>query len=351
MASHPKTEITRWLLDTRTLWSGTKIQDAARDHLALLPPAEQNPILSKYRFPDACMSLGSALLKRAFLAKATGLPWSSIAFSRRLDPRLGKPCWASPPGAPPNDEWPHIDFNVSHQKGLVVLVGAVGRGAPVPDVSVDLTSPNERNDMASIAGSDVPTFLAVFSDVFSEQELFALAWSLPPQGSVRLLDGEEVSNVILGRLDRTVKCGQALSVMFDGRQVKFESELLVEEKVRNFYAAFALKEAYVKLAGEGLAARWIQEIEFTGVRAPRKGAVPRCSLAGVFGETIGNKDEEVSITFKGEEVRDVLFELQSFEEDYIIASMIKPLEQDQEFPDWHRISLDRDIMPLATKWS
>jgi 4'-phosphopantetheinyl transferase len=302
------------------------------------------------------MSLGSALLKRAYIAQSTGLDWSSIKFDRKLDASLGKPCWAPPvEGRASRKRWPQIDFNVSHQNGIVVLVGicAPARQDDTDDaefqVSVDIVSPNERNDFAKIAASDFASFVSTFEDLFSEAEMFTLTYTLPSIGHVTLLSGEAIPNSMLGRLDRTIVSGELNKVeLSGGRKVELLSDIIIEEKLRNFYAAFSLKEAYVKLGGEGIGAEWIQQLELQSVRAPEKGGVPRCSLSGVWGESVTSNSGELSFTLHRKEVTDVLVEIQAFEEDYLISTMLKPakaLGNLNAFPGWKMIDVERDILP------
>jgi 4'-phosphopantetheinyl transferase len=313
------------------------------------------------------MSLASALLKRAYIARSTSLPWPSIEFSRKLDSTLGKPYWVAPPREPraghPNTVWPKIDFNVSHQNGVVVFVGVCHYGdSDGVQVSVDIVSPNERNDLTNIASSDFATFVSTYDTMFSESELFSLAYTLPEKASIRQLSGASVPVAQLGRLDRTIACGRTLSIPSSGGGTEtILSDLIVEEKLRTFYAAFSLKEAFLKLGGEGLAADWIQSCEFQGVRAPSKGGVPRCNLAGVWGGTItgGGRDgsdrshnEELEVSLRGKEVKDVRMELQSYEEDYLICTMTRPasiLGPGARFPEWQRTNLERDIWDLAAR--
>jgi 4'-phosphopantetheinyl transferase len=313
------------------------------------------------------MSLASALLKRAYIARSTSLPWTSIKFARKLDSKLGKPYWAAPPHEPraghPNKLWPKIDFNVSHQNGLVVFVGVCHYGDDDDvQISVDIVSPNERNDLTNIATSDFATFVSTYDVMFSESELFLLAYTLPEKASIQQLSGASVPVARLGRLDRSIVCGQTLSISSPGGGIEtILSDLIIEEKLRTFYAAFSLKEAFLKLGGEGLAADWIQDCEFQGVRAPGKGGVPRCNLAGVWGGKItgggrddsdSSHDEELELSLRGKEVKDVRMELQSYEEDYLICTMTRPasiLGPGAVFPEWQRINLERDIWDLAAR--
>jgi hypothetical protein len=55
----------------------------ASEYLAIISDVERANVLRKYHAADARMSLASALLKRVYVAKATGIPWAEIRFSRR----------------------------------------------------------------------------------------------------------------------------------------------------------------------------------------------------------------------------------------------------------------------------
>jgi 4'-phosphopantetheinyl transferase len=99
------------------------------------------------------MSLASALLKRAYVAKVTGLPYSRIQISTRGD-MFGKPYFVPPTEYSSEKSWPYIDFNVSHQAGLTILVGIVVQNrAPTNEeggqvlVGCDIVAPRERLDL------------------------------------------------------------------------------------------------------------------------------------------------------------------------------------------------------------
>ena len=66
------------------------------------------------------MSLASALLKRLFVHHALGIPWKDIKFGRKRDPKHGKPVALLPL---PQHGPASVEFNISHQAGLVALVG------------------------------------------------------------------------------------------------------------------------------------------------------------------------------------------------------------------------------------
>jgi hypothetical protein len=197
-----------------------------------------------------------------------------------------------------------------------------------------------------------------------------ITYNVPPN-AVQLLNGERLSSDTLGRLDRTIVCDQTIEVQLpDGRVEEFSSDLIIDAKLRQFYTFFCLKEAYIKLVGEGLLAPWIRECEFRNVHPPTAGTVARCSTIGSWGgKTTGGRsaiktaqakqaktsvaedDEEIEIWLDGEEVHDVITEVQAFEEDFMIATMIRPataLGSKAEFPPWEKlVNLERDILAVA----
>jgi len=387
--SNPKTEITRWLLDTRSIWPGDKITDSASTYLSLVSQAEQNAIIRKYHIADARMSLASALLKRAYIHKCTGLSWPKIDFERKGHPVHGKPVWKHPDAEYSGQPWPKIDFNVSHQAGLVMLVGSYSLQKITPAkstwegditsnvqseeeeviVGCDIVCPNERQDLEIIRETNFEDWTSTFNEVLSDEELWDITYNLPSH-SLTLLNGESVSSNVLGRLDRVILCDQDVELEFDdGRLEKFSSDLIVEAKLRRFYTFYALKEAYIKLVGEGLLAPWIKKCEFRNVKAPKPGTVARCSTNGVWGGRIiggvhsghdtvhahrqsngvPGSEDQLEIWFDNEEVMDVRTEVQAFEDNFIIATMIRPasiLGLDG-FPLWHRVDLEHDIMERA----
>ncbi|KAF2224204.1 hypothetical protein BDZ85DRAFT_273365 [Elsinoe ampelina] len=321
---HPG-KLTLWLLDTRSLWPGSSIKTAAPHPLSLLPTADQVPILRKHHITDARMSLASALLKRLYTSQVLCIPFPTTAIARRHNPQHGKPAALLPSGA-----FANFDFNVSHQAGLVTLIGyapadagaALARGRdPAVLVGTDVTLPGERDDYRAVDAEGVDGFVDVFAEVFSDAERFDMAFSVD---YVTLLDGRVVEGRDLGRADRVVRRGEEVVVrVLDGRGgeevVRFDSELVTEAKLRRFYAFFAYKEAYIKLAGEALLAGWLKELEFRGVRSPRPGAPARCAMEGMW----GGREEGVEVWLKGERVRDTQMDLRAYDEGFIIASAIK----------------------------
>jgi len=368
-------EITRWIIDTRTLWPGQNIQEAAGEYLSYVSPLERKNIIRKFHIADAKMSLASALIKRAFIAKVTGLLWSEIEFTRRGHPIHGKPCWLPPKHNTTGMPWPTVDFNVSHQAGLVTLIGVcVPDGELLPNeeamVGCDIVAPNERPDMECIQGSDFEDYTSTFQEIFSSSELWDITYNLPSY-AVALLNGQRLSSYELGRLDRTIVTDKPVRLqMPDGRLETFSSDRIIEAKLRRFYTFFSLKEAYIKLVGEGLLAPWIKELEFRNVQAPTPGSPARCSgvygvwggsahggrssgldiLTGLEDFSIGGREDDLEIWRDGEELHNVRTEVSAFEEDFMITTMIQPsslLPPSGNFPQWENVNMERDVLDIA----
>ena len=144
------------------------------------------------------------------------VPWEDVQLTRKGDPKHGKPAIKPPHGgAAP------VDFNVSHQAGLVALAGC---SSALGLVGVDITCANERNDQRAIDAHGFDAWIELHEQVFSPADLRAMKARTPG--------------------------------------------LDVPAKIRRFYAYWCLKEAYVKLEGEALLADWLQDVEFRNVKVP-----------------------------------------------------------------------------------
>jgi 4'-phosphopantetheinyl transferase len=126
----------------------------------------------------------------------------------------------------------------------------------------------------------------------------------------------------------------------------------METKLRRFYTYFCIKEAYIKLVGEGLLAEWIKNCEFRNVQVPRPS-----TGSSVWGEKIlagwsskfseNDKNDALEIWLHGKQIRNVRTEMQAFGEDFIISTMMTPstlLGNDAEFPSWEILDLEMDIL-------
>ncbi|KAG9858796.1 putative phosphopantetheinyl transferase, partial [Aureobasidium melanogenum] len=330
--------LTCWLIDTRTLWPGQHIKDAASDISHLLSSDERDAVLRKIFIADARMSLASALLKRLYISRALSIPWRDVKIARKGDPTHGKPC-----AVLPNGSFAQIDFNVSHQAGLVSLVGWNPPTSQSQSalVGTDIVCVNERDDYRTIDQEGFDAWIDIYEDVFSEAERWDMKYNVD---YITLLDGRIIQGDHLGRVDRCVQRNKDLNITLSaGESHSFNSDLLIDAKLRRFYSFFCYKEAYIKLAGEALLAPWLKELEFQNVRSPKPGTVARCSTHGTWGEKVN----DVEVVLHGEKVEDVKMTLQAFEENFMLATAVQGL-QDLEAPPFTKLDLESDILAFAT---
>jgi 4'-phosphopantetheinyl transferase len=325
--------------------------------MALLSLEEQKVVSTKMFLPDAKMSLASALLKRLFISKTLDIPWKDVKLSRRNDVRHGKPCAADAAGRPIDG----IDFNVSHQAGLVTLIGWDGKkrhvygsdgniqGLVSPGnhsdqeimVGTDVVCVNERDDYRTIDAEGLDSWVDIYDSVFSDEERWSMKYDVD---YVTLLDGTIIPREELGRHDRCIKRNQMLTIKrSSGDTVEFNSDLLIEAKLRRFYTFFCYKEAYIKLAGEALLAPWLKQLEFSNVRSPKPGSPARCSTHGQWGEEI----TDVETHLHGAEVTDVKLKIQAYEERYMFATAIQGSVTNVTIPSFKTLDLQADIISWA----
>lgn len=326
----------------------------------MISDEERENILRKYHIADARMSLGSALLKRVFIHKALGIPWSDIRFSRKRDPKHGKPCaLAASPFTSQSYSPAPVEFNISHQAGLVALVGCKTDEIDV-ELGVDIVCVNERNDSRTIDEEGFDGWVDIYQEIFSQEEMFDMKYHAD---SIQLLDGTTVTPEMLGRHDRCVSKNQSLTITLpSGEQRTFDSDLLIDAKLRRFYTYWCYKEAYIKLDGEALLAKWIPQLEFKHVRAPRPGTPARCSTHGIWGERITDAEVWWSGTGSGpgtsntggvggnRRLEDTRVEIQALEEDFMIGVAAKEKGGNrlpEVLTDFKGLHLEADVMSVA----
>lgn len=319
------------------------------------------------------MSLASALLKRLFVHKSLGIPWKDITFGRKRDPQHGKPQALLPGSQLPAP----VEFNISHQAGLVALVGCKTDDLDV-ELGVDIVCVNERNDYRVVDDEGFDGWVDIYQEIFSQEESFDMKYNAD---TFQLLDGTVVTPAMIGRHDRCTRRNETLSLTLpNGQRRVFDSDLLIDAKLRRFYTFWCYKEAYIKLDGEALLAKWIPQLEFRNVRAPRAGTVPRCSTHGTWGERVS--DAEVWFTHIGSRTRDVggksesgvgpigiealkltdgesrrledtRMEIQAFDENFMIGVAAKARRNDHPLPKvltaFQSLHLEEDVMSVVRR--
>ncbi|KAF7508375.1 hypothetical protein GJ744_009366 [Endocarpon pusillum] len=273
------------------------------------------------------MSLASTLLKYLFIHRTAKIPWSEIVISRTPSPHQ-RPFWDPATAASHGSDRRRpgaaraVEFNVSHQAGLVALAGCatdtppstvltttaattppdgdvlessnsssssprdddgkpgpgLGRdpdGSP-PLLGIDITCPFEPSRGTSnriTTPSQFNEWVDIFAEVFSVAEVEDMKSYVPP---------------------RSLPVGEAAGIA---------------AKLRYFYTFWALKEAYIKMTGEALLAGWLRELEFRDVR------VPAVAEEGRWGEV----ESGVQVWMQGRRIEGLRVEVVGFGREYIVA--------------------------------
>ncbi|KIW41176.1 uncharacterized protein PV06_06758 [Exophiala oligosperma] len=424
---HPST-ITRFYIDTRPLVNASP---KSLPLLSTLQFSEQESITRFIRPADRFMSLGSALLKYTFIHRQAGIPWPDIRISRTPAPHK-RPYWEPPElwtrspisasqTAPTDNrsdsiqpETKGLEFNVSHQAGLVAILGCTTPTSQLPNPSTSIsqvtplspTLPAGRFEQLSLTGHHTPILGAgqvrlgvdiactnedkrtpkdvttqakfdewvdIFSEMFSDRERRDMRFA-----PVHVPVSEREEGDYYGWESSDDSSASASAGHTGGnREAK-----MIEQKLRRFYAYWALKEAYIKMVGEGLLASWLRELEFLDVVPP---AIPEAVLktrrkergrsrGGGVSEpnaqagnhshlhpdalqheadkwTTPEKAERGMTTlFRAAKVEDVDIELVAYDEDFLIATATRGLREETDGPEgrrWIRLDIERDIRPCA----
>ncbi|MCJ1344884.1 hypothetical protein MMC31_003089 [Peltigera leucophlebia] len=296
MGDNPK--VFRWLLDVRNLWpipdhkvhqpSSSTAQWAdgadAKKALSFLSSDEKAKVLRFYFPKDAKLSLASNLLKRCAITYACHIAWSDASIS---EDHNRKPCYK-----PRSPNALKMEFNVSHHGTLVALVGCNGE---TQKLGIDIVQLNWDKDYPAVLKEGFPAWVKVYELVFSDREVAdIIAYSLP------------------GLSD---PCEQ------------------IKAKLRHFYAHWCLKEAYVKMTGEALLARWLKDLEFRNVRVPEE------SDHGGWGQTCSVHE----VWLKGAKLTGIKMELQAFGEEYMLATAVS--EPNALLLPFKELDLKHDVLP------
>lgn len=231
------------------------------------------------------MSLASHFLKHYVLSKTLGIPWSSTAITRDTH---GKPVYIAPDGNQP------LQFNVSHQNGIVALAAVSNYDGPGPaDVGVDVVCVGEREsrDHQLIKTEGWGKFVDMHSDVFGTSETKELK-SLPS------LAGHDKETI--------------------------------DAHLRKFYALWCLREAYVKMTGEALLAAWLHELEFQDFKGP----VAAAADAQAAGDPEDTIIRQHAVLFKGKRVDDANICLRSLGKDYMTCTAVRTPARREDALGW-----------------
>ena len=322
-------------------------------------PLELQESIKKYvRKPDRFMSLASALLKYLFIHRTAKIPWSEVKVSRTPKPH-GRPYWSPPQGWVSRKDgsgqrFEGLEFNVSHQAGVVVLVGCGTptrpRDARVDEVTmVDVRSlavinpdPTVVGEFESEIDEDAPEDVRIGVDVACTHE--------PPRTPdlsthEKLVEWVEVFGEMFSQREQH----DMINVPIPGGQGGHLGGLSVaESKARRFYTYWALKEAYIKMVGEGLLAGWLRDLEFRDVVVPRRPDMQD----GKEQWTIISEEEvqKLGVLFKGKNItKSMTTTLEAFEDTFLVTTMTRGVvDTTRREERWQNIDLFGDIELCAT---
>ncbi|KAG0650152.1 4 -phosphopantetheinyl transferase [Hyphodiscus hymeniophilus] len=325
--------IIQWLVDTRPLWP-VPPQSKPRDEVAqlktvttnnsfqasralsLLTPTEQTSVLRYYHLKDAKMSLVSHLLKHLIISKYAPISWANSTISRDVH---GKPCFN-----PPLPSQPGMDFNVSHQAGIVSLIAVVGIGGRDKiEVGTDVVCWNERltHDYRSIEEEGFFKWVDIHADVFAASEVSYM--KLAPVDIDHAPDGVIPNGFDKDKISRCQRRNEILKLGQEDGTIRISSNEIIDKKLRRFYACWCLREAYIKMTGEALLAPWLKELEILDVKAP---AV-------------------------NERLENVLMELIALGKGYMVGGAIRPAAKIEELQlklgQWKHLDLEKDILAFS----
>ncbi|KAM5454264.1 hypothetical protein MaudCBS49596_002278 [Microsporum audouinii] len=307
--------LTRWYIDM-SKWTQSTTSLPLIDSLQ---PAEQKKIKAFYHVADQHMSLASSLLKYLYIHRTARVPWNQVIISRTPKPHC-RPCYIP---LKDNDESLRLEFNVSHQASIVALAGCMYRadveteasdkqkldpssrgdkGPPQVGVDITCTDERERRNPALMPSTDREfcEFVDIFTEAFSAREL------------------------------HIIKSGAGAG----DRSIRYRTRL--------FYTYWALKEAYIKMVGEGLLASWLQKLEFTNVVPPEPEDGP------VWGKPL----QGIEVRLKGELVDNVRMEVVAFGERYILATATRGpgfgnAAASNTWDEFKSIDIEKDVGPCA----
>lgn len=288
------------------------------------------------------MSLASHLLKHLVITKYCNVSWQESKISRDAH---GKPCFIPEF----NESNTIIDFNVSHQAGIVSLIASIGYQTKI-QVGTDVVCANERlkQDYSHIDKSGFFDWVDMHADVFAESELSHMKLSPVPVE----VNGAEIELQGYGK-DALSKCqwrNTHIKVSYQDSEgtktIDVGGDEVISKKLRRFYAMWCLRETYVKMTGEALLAPWLKDLEITEVQLPAASH----DIRDQNSLERGDLKKEFPILFKGRKVDDVKMELVALGANYMVGGAIRIPEEEQTLPvlaNWVALDLEADVLEFA----
>lgn len=221
------------------------------------------------------------------------VPWDKALVGRRSN---NKPYFVN---ELPNSS---VNFNISHQAGIVTLVATT---SSFIDVGTDVVCVNERGNLEK--NNDFFDWVNLHADVFHPNDMEYMRRS---SHNLNLDVPPSLDMLVSGckHRDRVLRAGN----------FELASSSVVVAKVRRFYAAWCLREAFIKMQGEALLADWLKELEFRNVRAPKPESDASPGDITARGEVI----TDFEVVLKNELYTDTFIELRALGQDYMVATVL-----------------------------
>lgn len=345
--------IVRYYVDVRPLYPQPPSKSVELPLLSTLPESMQTTINAFRRPEDKLMSLASQLLKLLFIHRTAKLRWDQITVSRTPKPH-GRPYWAPPDSMGDIDFG--LEFNVSHQAGLVGIIGcktpplAVANAADyaIAQAPIVVTPRPSRSNTPTgeIRNPLESTPVRLGLDIACTQELNRTPKKMDTDTDFAKwadIFGEMFSE----REIADMKDAPILPIPSNPgpaiEQLSF-SQVKQKSKLRRFYTYWSLKEAYIKMVGEGLLASWLRQLEFFDVNPP----IPQYPGKWTPQDEI-LQESDLKIDFQGTRLDDLKMELIAYGEDFILSTAMRGVEEetDGRGTKWEMIDFDIDVRPCA----
>lgn len=341
------TPIVRFYVDVRPAIPKDRTGLVELPLLETLSPDQQAKVKAFMRPADRLMSLASALLKYVFIHRYALIPWDEVRISRTPDPHR-RPYWE--PGAGSTGE-AGLEFNVSHQNGLVTLIGC--------------RTPEEQNQSyatpitgESMRSSDMPPLpQAAHEQVRLGVDLAcANEHGRTPADMTTQAKLEEWVDIFEEMFSDTCRRDIKRAAIPNTTSTTH----LIQQRFRRFYAYWSLKEAYIKMVGEGLLADWLSKLDFHNVEAPEP-AKPDDFPDDGFSWALRDEEElkwtptdraikNIGASLYGKPLNDVKLSLVAFETDFLVATAMRGVQDATEGTPqerWIRLDIEQDIRHCA----
>lgn len=335
------TPINRFYIDVRPYVSANKQNPTDLPLIKTLRDEQQEVVKKFVRPADRLMSLASALLKYVFIHRYALIPWNQVRISKTPNPHR-RPYWQ------PHPDWTGqggLEFNVSHQNGIVALIGCKtpiaqdqdyfspmggesihfpptpGHTAQQVRLGVDLACTHEdgRTPRDVISQAKLDEWVDIFGEMFSEQ------------------CRDEIKHA-------TIPGATGIEIF--------------EKRLRRFYAFWSLKEAFIKMVGEGLLADWLINLEFEHVHAPDPANADDFLDDGFSWAFQDDEDKkwtppeksakDISAVLHKKRLSDVHLDLVAYEQDFLLATSMRGVaDTDGSTARWIKLDIDKDVRPCA----